>query len=40
MRKIFLCVLPILLAIMLSGCAAAPENYGEIKKAKELYENP
>ena len=38
MRKIFFCVLPILLAIMLTGCAAAPENYGEIKKAKELYE--
>ncbi|MBD5129565.1 MAG: hypothetical protein HDT43_06540 [Ruminococcaceae bacterium] len=38
MRKIFLCVLPVLLALMLAGCAAVPENYGEIKKAKELYE--
>lgn len=38
MRKFFLCILSVVLALMLTGCVSAPENYGEIKKAKELYE--
>lgn len=36
MKKIFLLILPVLL--LLAGCAAVPESYNEIKKAKELYE--
>lgn len=38
MRKLFLLILPVLL--LLTGCTAVPvpENYNEIKKAKELYE--
>ncbi len=36
MRKLFLLILPVLL--LLTGCTAIPENYNEIKKAKELYE--
>lgn len=33
-----MCILSVALAVMLTGCAAVPEDYGEIKKAKELYE--
>ncbi len=33
-----MCILPVAFVLFLTGCAATPENYGEIKKAKELYE--
>ncbi len=38
MKKIFLCILTIITVILLGGCAPMPEAYGEVKKAKELYE--
>lgn len=38
MKKIFLCILPIIAALLLTGCAPMPESYSEVKKAKELYE--
>lgn len=38
MKKIFLCILTITAALLLSGCAPMPEYYEEVKRAKELYE--
>lgn len=38
MKKIFLCILTITAALLLSGCATMPEYYDEVKKAKGLYE--
>lgn len=38
MKKIFLCILTMLAALLLAGCTPMPEYYGEVKNAKELYE--
>lgn len=38
MKKIFLFILTIAAALLLTGCAPMPEYHGEVKRAKELYE--
>lgn len=38
MKRFFLCILTIITALTLAGCAPMPEYYDEVRKAKDLYE--
>lgn len=38
MKKFFIYFLPVLFTLLLTACAPTPEAYGDIKRAKELYE--